>query len=72
MIKSGTNNNGRDTVKAGRIIKTARITGLSERHVRRVLECKNGNEKVIEIFRTIVAEEDKLEKELLQKVKRWH
>ena len=72
MIKNSTIINVRDTIKAARVIKTARITGLSERHVRRVLDSKNGNEKVTEVFKTIVEEEDKMERELLQKIKGWH
>ncbi len=71
MVKNSKNVMGRDTIKAARIIKTARITGLSERHVRRVLDCKNGNEKVMEVFTAIVKEEDKIENELLQKIKGW-
>jgi len=72
MIKNSTIINVRDTIKAARVIKTARITGLSERHVRRVLESRNGNQKVTEVFKTIVEEEDKMERALLQKIKGWH
>ena len=44
---------GRDTIKAARVIKTADVTGVSKRQVRRVIEGDQKNDKILEVYMEI-------------------
>ncbi|MDP1810570.1 MAG: hypothetical protein Q8K66_04115 [Sediminibacterium sp.] len=54
----------RDTVRAAIIIKTARIVGVSERQVNRVLNGDQQNEEVVLVFMELSEGETKLVKEV--------
>lgn len=50
MDKTLKNNRGRDAIKASLVKKTARITGVSARHVYRVIRADRQNEHVLEVY----------------------
>ena len=60
MANNSEKTNARDTVKAARIINTAKITGVSPRHVRRVLEAESENEHVLSAYMFLTEGENKL------------
>lgn len=59
----------RDTERAARIIKTARIAGVSEKSVRRVLNGEQENEYVLDVYMALAEEDEKIENELIEAVK---
>lgn len=58
-----------DTERASRIIKTARITGVSVRSVQRVLNGEQDNDYVFDVYLALTEEELKMENGLLDAVK---
>lgn len=56
----------RDTVRAARIIQTAKIVGVSERQVQRVLNGDQENDEVVLVFMELFEGENKL----IQQVKK--
>ena len=58
----------RDIEDAARIIKTARITGVTKRHVRHVINDDRNNELVFTTYMTLKEEEQEIENKLLAEV----
>ncbi len=64
MAKNIEKTKARDTIKAARIQRTAELTGLSVRQVRRVNECESENETVISVLMALQEGENKLIQEV--------
>ncbi len=59
----------RDTIRAARVIRTAQITGVSKRQVRRVCEGKCQNENVISVMVRMAQAEEMLDNLLINEIK---
>lgn len=60
---------GRDIKSAARVARTAAIVGVSKRTVNYVLNGERENEKVMDVFMTLVENERTLDNELTQAVR---
>jgi hypothetical protein len=60
MPKKSTKPNSRSAEKAALVAKTAEITGVSIRHVYRVLAGEQGNETVLATYMTLLEEYSRL------------
>jgi hypothetical protein len=70
MPKDIDKNKHRDTIRAARILRTAKITGVSTRHVRRVCEGEYTNDAVLETMVRLTQMENHIDNELLKEVKK--
>ncbi len=59
----------RDAERAAIVKRTARITGVSERQVNRVLDTENSNDLVVSVFMEIKESNDQTDNKLLEAVK---
>lgn len=59
-----------DTVRSARILRTARIVGVSTRQVRRVCEGENKNEVVLDTMVRLQQAEEYIDNMLLMEVKK--
>jgi hypothetical protein len=50
----------RNAIRASRVKKTAELTGFSESYVRKILNTQRENEKVLEVYMSIVEGENAL------------
>lgn len=50
MEKTCKNHRGKDAIKTALVKKTARITGVSARHVYRILSADRENEQVLDVY----------------------
>lgn len=62
----------RDTEQAAIAIKTARITGVSDRYVRMVINEDRENETVVNVYMALQEAEQEIENKLLKTVKEMH
>lgn len=60
----------KDTIRAARVLRTAKIVGVSPRHVRRVCEGVCQNMDVIDTMVRLAQAEDMIDSLLIQEVKK--
>ena len=69
MPKNDDKHKERNTIRAARILRTAKITGVSPRQVRRVCEGLHNNNDVVDTMVRLTQAEEYLDNMLLKEVK---